>query len=99
MRLLFGACLAVVLTARTAAAQADAATVCPGLRHEFAAADTVRTDATGSALASHFAIRANARGCPAVAADLYQLAAARAPVGASLCLPHAPANPRGPPPP
>ena len=89
MRLLFLPCLAVVLTARAAAAQADAATVCTGLRHEFAAADTVRADAAGSALASHVAIRANARGCPALAADLYQLAAARAPVGASVWLAYA----------
>jgi predicted Zn-dependent protease len=82
-------CLAVVLTAPPVFGQADAAAACAGLRQEFTASDTVHADAGASALASHFAIRARSRGCPALAVDLYQLAAARAPVSAPVWLSYA----------
>jgi hypothetical protein len=89
MRPLFLSCLAVVLTAPAARAQADAAAACAGLRQEFTASDTVHAGAGSSALASHFAIRARSRGCPALAVDLYQLAATRAPVSAPVWLSYA----------
>jgi tetratricopeptide (TPR) repeat protein len=89
MRPLLLSCVAVVMTAVPAAGQADAAAACAGLRQEYTASDTVHGDAGSSALASHFAIRARSRGCPALAVDLYQLAAKRAPVSAPVWLSYA----------
>jgi predicted Zn-dependent protease len=89
MRPVLLSCLAVVMTAATASAQADAAAACAALRQEFATSDTGHADAAASALASHFAIRANSRNCPTLAVNLYQLAATRAPVSAPVWLSYA----------
>jgi tetratricopeptide (TPR) repeat protein len=70
-------------------AQAAASTACASLRQEFTASDTARGEAAGSATASHFAIHARSRGCPTLAVDLYELAAARAPVSAPVWLSYA----------
>jgi predicted Zn-dependent protease len=81
--------LVALLAAAPAWGQADAGTGCTALRQEFAASDTAHGDAAASAVASHFAIHANARGCPTLAVDLYELAATRAPVSAPVWLSYA----------
>jgi tetratricopeptide (TPR) repeat protein len=88
MRMLFGVAV-FVATSSLAGAQADAGAACTTLRREFAAADTARSEAAGSALASHVAIRAGARGCPQLAVDLYELAARRSPPSAPVWLSYA----------
>jgi tetratricopeptide (TPR) repeat protein len=72
-----------------AGAQADASATCTSLRREFATADTAKTEAAGSALASHYAIRANSRGCPQLAVELYEFAARRSPPSAPVWLSYA----------
>lgn len=79
-------CLAAAPAAR---AQADAGAACTSLRREFAAADTARTEAAGSAVASHFAIHASSRGCPQLAVELYEFAARRSPPSAPVWLSYA----------
>jgi predicted Zn-dependent protease len=78
--------LAALVAATPAWAQSDA---CTTVRQDFAVADTAHGDAARSAAASHFAIHADSRGCPTVAVDLYELAAARSPVSAPVWLSYA----------
>jgi tetratricopeptide (TPR) repeat protein len=81
--------VALAMAPGVAQAQADAGATCTSLRREFATGDTVRSEAAGSALASHFAIHASSRGCPQLAVDLYELAARRSPPSAPVWLSYA----------